>query len=35
MKAWRIRFPSRVRIGMFWRFGLLLESLPVAVTVWL
>src|SRR5450759_4773110 len=26
MKAWRIRFPSRGRMGMFWRFGLLLES---------
>ena len=30
--AWRIRRPSGVRIGMFWRFGSDDESRPVAAT---
>src|SRR3989304_3843398 len=33
--ARRMERPISVRMGMFWRFGSLLESLPVAVTVWL
>jgi hypothetical protein len=35
MNARRICRPSSDRIGMFWRFGLDDESLPVAATVWL
>ena len=35
MKACLISLPTSVRMGMFWRFGSLLDSLPVAVTVWL
>ena len=35
MKAFRISFPSSLRIGMFCRFGLLELSRPLAVTVWL
>jgi hypothetical protein len=31
----RIRRPSSVRIGMFWRFGSVLESRPVAAISWL
>ena len=34
-KQARIGRPISVRIGMFWRFGLVLESRPVAVAVWL
>jgi hypothetical protein len=30
-----MRRPSSVRTGMFWRFGLLDESRPVAATSWL
>jgi signal peptidase I len=31
-KAWRIRLPSSIRMGMFWRFGSVLDNRPVAVT---
>ena len=34
-KQERIGRPTSVRIGMFCRFGLALESRPVAVAVWL
>lgn len=34
-KASRIRRPSSVRMGMFWRLGEAEESRPVAVTSWL
>ena len=35
MNAERISFPSSVRIGIDWRFGLVVESRPVEATVWL
>ena len=35
MKAERISRPSSVRIGIAWTFGLVVESRPVAATVWL
>src|SRR3974377_2309972 len=34
MKAWRMRRPSGVRIGMFCRFGSVEDSRPVAATAW-
>ena len=34
-KQARISRPCSVRIGMFWRFGLVLDSRPVVVAVWL
>ena len=34
MKAWRIRRPSGLRIGMFCRFGSVEDSRPVAATAW-
>ena len=33
--AERISRPSSVRIGIDWRFGFVVESRPVAATVWL
>jgi hypothetical protein len=35
MKASRIRLPSSLLIGMFWRLGFELLRRPVAVTAWL
>ena len=35
MNAFRIYRPISVLIGIFWRFGSLDESRPVAATVWL
>ena len=35
MKQLRIWRPSSVRIGMFCRLGLVLDSRPVVVAVWL
>jgi hypothetical protein len=35
MKALLIALPSGSRMGMFCRFGVLEESLPVAAMVWL
>ena len=35
MNARRISRPISVRIGMFCRFGSLLDSRPVAATAWL
>ena len=35
MKPRRMSRPSSRRIGMFWRFGSLDDSRPVAATVWL
>ena len=34
MNAWRMRRPSAVRTGMFWRFGADDESRPVEATAW-
>ncbi len=34
MKAWRMRRPSAVRIGMFCRLGSVDERRPVAATAW-
>jgi hypothetical protein len=33
--AERIRRPSSVRMGIDWRFGLVVDSRPVAATAWL
>ena len=33
--ALRTSFPSSVRIGIFWKLGLLVDKRPVAVMVWL
>src|SRR6185312_15673898 len=35
MKQARISRPSSLRIGMFWRFGFVLDRRPVVVAVWL